>query len=82
MLTLIYDYELTRSQLLKRIYELNQQLHSASLPAVEREALTARCNALRKEQAELLEIILEMKSHLEKEELNNVQTHPCSGIRS
>ena len=82
MLPLIYDYEFTRFQLLKRIYELNQQLHSDALPTIERETLTARCNALRKEQAELLEMILEMKSHLGKEELHYVQTHPCSGICS
>ena len=82
MLELIYDYEFTRFQLQKRIYELNQKLQSDSLRTIEREALTARCDALGKERAELLEMILEMKSHLGKEELAYVQTHPCTGKRS
>ena len=82
MLELIDDYELSRFQLQKRICELNKMLLSPSLQTIERENLTVRRAFLVKERSELLETILELKSHLGKEELIYAQTHPCTGIRS
>ena len=79
MLELIYDYEFTRFQLQKRIYELTKSLQSRSLRTMEREKLLARRDVLSQERTELLEMILEMQAHLGKEELNYVKNHPCSG---
>ena len=70
MLDLILDYEKTRYQLHVRIKKLNRLLKSESLLTIERERLTVRRDLLSRERLELLENIMEMQKHLEKEELS------------
>ena len=81
MLELIQNYEQARFQLKQRIQELNAVLQNTPLSHAEREKLTSRRDTLIKERAELLEMILEMKLHLEKEEsIYEESPYPCSGI--
>ncbi|MBR1527846.1 MAG: hypothetical protein IJ642_00930 [Oscillospiraceae bacterium] len=79
MLDLIYEYEETRFQLQKRIYELNKQLRKDTLMTIEREKLIARRDMLARERCELLDMIIELKKHLRKEELIHVSTQTHSG---
>lgn len=73
MLDLIDDYEQTRFQLQKRIYQLNKILKTESLRTMEKERLTARKDLLTRERTELLNSILDMRKHLKEEEKQHVQ---------
>ncbi len=75
MLALIEDYEQTRFQLQRRIYELNKLLRDDNLRTMEREKLIARRDLLTRERSELLEDILEMRRHLSKEEANHAKPY-------
>jgi len=79
MLDLIYDYEKTRFQLQKRIYELNAILRNDTLMTIEREKLISRRDMLTRERCELLDNIVELKKHLRKEELLHVNDQTHSG---
>jgi len=64
MLNLIHDYQLCRTQLQKRIHELNRMLRDESIKPDERENLKARRDMLKTECSEMLRTINEMQKHL------------------